>query len=286
MEFDPFLYVALAAGWGIGRLVPVRGPWVARATLATVMVLLAFLGASLRAVSLLALAGMIPLSLGYVALVVALTAGAYLLLEPRIREPPRPVEPGAPPTFPTSLVLLAALLAGFGLGGLVRLPAQEGISLSLYALLGLVGLTIEIRREQLKRAWVPIAAAFAGALGAAVLLTVWTRTALGVSLAVSLSFGWYSLAGPLVSARAGAALGLFAFLTNFLRELLTMVLAPRLGRRLGGAGLTALGGATAMDTTLPFVTRYGSKDSASLALASGLTLTVAAGLLLPVVLAL
>jgi Lysine exporter LysO len=285
VEFDPLLYVSLAAGWGIGRLVPVRGPWVPRATLATVMVLLAFLGASLRGVGLLALAGVIPLSLVYVALLLGLTAGVFLLLELRRTEPSPTPPPLAPPAFPTSLVLLAALLGGFGLGGIVSLPAHEGITLTLYVLLGLVGLTIEFRRDQLRRAWAPISAAFVGAVLAALVVTAWARTALGVSLAVGLSFGWYSLAGPLVSSRAGAALGLLAFLTNFLREILTMVLAPRLGSRLGGAGLAALGGATAMDTTLPFVTRYGSEESASLALASGLTLTVAAGLLLPLVLA-
>jgi uncharacterized membrane protein YbjE (DUF340 family) len=41
-----------------------------------------------------------------------------------------------------------------------------------------------------------------------------------------------------------------------------------------------------MDTTLFFVTRYGESEAASLSLATGLVLTVAASLLLPVLLAL
>jgi uncharacterized membrane protein YbjE (DUF340 family) len=57
------------------------------------------------------------------------------------------------------------------------------------------------------------------------------------------------------------------------------------GLPLGGEGLSALGGATAMDTTLYFVTRYGDRNAGSLALASGLILTVAASLVLPFVLA-
>jgi uncharacterized membrane protein YbjE (DUF340 family) len=40
-----------------------------------------------------------------------------------------------------------------------------------------------------------------------------------------------------------------------------------------------------MDTTLYFVTRYGDRDAGSLALASGLILTVAASLIVPLVLA-
>jgi len=53
-----------------------------------------------------------------------------------------------------------------------------------------------------------------------------------------------------------------------------------------GEGLTAMGGATAMDTTLWFVVRYGDPDSGGLALTSGLVLSVLASLLLPLVLAL
>src|SRR5208282_2778243 len=111
-------------------------------------------------------------------------------------------------------------------------------------------------------------------------------TAAPVAFATTFAFGWYTLAGPLVGARAGAALGLLAFLTNFLREDLTMLLSPVIGPRMRGEGLAALGGATSMDTTLYFVTRYGDRDAGSLALASGLILTVVASLVVPAVLAL
>jgi uncharacterized membrane protein YbjE (DUF340 family) len=109
---------------------------------------------------------------------------------------------------------------------------------------------------------------------------------LKLALATTLGFGWYTLTGPIVATRLGATAGLLAFLTNFLREDLTMLLSPSLGPRLGPEALTAWGGATSMDTTLYFVTRYGDPDSGSLALASGLVLTLAASLLVPAVLAL
>jgi uncharacterized membrane protein YbjE (DUF340 family) len=285
VEFDPFLYVALAAGWLAGRLVPLPDPWVRRATFATVIVLIGFLGATLHGVGLPALGREVPGALAFVALVLGLTAAAYWLLS-RGRLPGRTTgAPVAPRTWSTSVALLAALGAGFALGGLVTIPAEAGLTLTLYVLLLLVGLSIRFERTGLARAWVPIASAAVGALGASVVYFAVTRLALGASLAVGLAFGWYSLAGPLVSARDGPAIGLLAFLVNFLREILTMLLAPRLGPRLGGPGLAALGGATAMDTTLPFVLRYGSEESASLALTSGLVLTVAAGLLLPGLLA-
>jgi uncharacterized membrane protein YbjE (DUF340 family) len=134
--------------------------------------------------------------------------------------------------------------------------------------------------------WVPLTAAVVGALVAGTLFALVSGTSLPVALGTTLAFGFYTLAGPLVLARAGALLGLLAFLTNFLRENLTMVLSPVVGRRLRGEGLAALGGATSMDTTLFFVTRYGDRDAGSLALANGLVLTVAASLVVPLVLAL
>jgi uncharacterized membrane protein YbjE (DUF340 family) len=64
-----------------------------------------------------------------------------------------------------------------------------------------------------------------------------------------------------------------------------MLLSPLLGRRLRGEGLASLGGATSMDTTLYFVVGYGDADAGSLALASGLVLTLLASLVLPAILA-
>jgi len=148
-----------------------------------------------------------------------------------------------------------------------------------------VAFDLPLRWASVRSVWVPLTAAGIGALLAGTLFALVSGVALPVSLATSFGFGFYSLTGPLVLARAGALLGLLAFLTNFLRENLTMVLSPVVGRRLRGEGLTALGGATAMDTTLYFVTRYGDRNAGSLALASGLILTVAASLVLPFVLA-
>ncbi len=201
-------------------------------------------------------------------------------------ERPPPAPPIAERDLPLSLVLLAALLAGFGVGRVVAVPAEAAIPWVLYVLLALVGFGIPLRLSALRSVWMPLTAAVTGALAAAVVFVVLDRLALPVALATTLGFGFYSLAGPLVVARAGALLGLLAFLTNFLHENLTMLLSPYLGRYLRGGGLTAIGGATSMDTTLYFITQYGDAEAGSLALASGLILTIAASLLLPAVLTL
>jgi uncharacterized membrane protein YbjE (DUF340 family) len=287
VAFDPFLYVAFAIGFLAGRATTSRPTWVPRATLVTVVALVALLGASLAVVPWLTLLSTVPVAVAFAAVILALTVAVSLTID-RWRPSPPPTLPtrGGDERLPLSFVLLGALLVGLGVGHAVSFPAAAAIPWVLYVLLAFVGFDITLHVAGLGQVWVPLVAAAVGALFAAWLFALVFGLSAPVALATSLAFGFYSLAGPLVVARAGAALGLLAFLTNFLREDLTMLLAPWLGRRLRGNGLAAMGGATAMDTTLYFVTRYGDSDAGSLALATGLVLTVAATLILPAVLAL
>lgn len=286
MAFDPFLYVAFVLGLVTGRLVHRRSRWVPRALILTVIVLVGLLGASLNDVAIGSLVVTIPVALAFALLLLGLTAVASLLLA-RVRPTSAPPAPGAQTRdrFPLSLLLIAAVIGGFGIGHLVSVSTAPTIEWALYVLLALVAFDLPLHWAGLRSVWVPLTAAAVGALVAGMVFAFVAGTALPVAMATSLAFGWYTLAGPLVLARAGALLGLLAFLTNFLRENLTMVLSPVVGGRLRGEGLAALGGATAMDTTLYFVTRYGDRDAGSLALASGLILTVSASLIVPLVLA-
>lgn len=287
MAFDPFLYIAFAFGFLTGRAVRARPRWLPGATLLTVVALVGLLGASLDSVPWISLVTEVPVGVGFAFLILGLTAGVYLGLA-RLRI--GTASPVPPPVrderFPVSLILLASLLVGLAVGRVVPLPSSALIPWVLYLLLALVGFGIPLKLAGLRDVWIPLTAAVVGALAAAAIFAGVARVALPAALATSLAFGFYSLAGPLVAARAGAVLGLLAFLTNFLREDLTMVLSPYLGRRLRGAGLAALGGATSMDTTLFFVTRYGDAEAGSLALANGLILTVVASLVLPALLSL
>ncbi|MGA8710841.1 MAG: LysO family transporter [Thermoplasmata archaeon] len=287
MAFDPFLYVAFGIGLVAGRVLRWRSPWVTRATILTVVVLVGLLGASLNVVALGSLALIVPVALGFAFLVLGLTAGLALLIARFRPEKPVPAESGTgKERFPLSVVLVGAVLVGFGVGRVVSVPTGTGITWALYALLALVAFDLPLQWTSVRAVWVPLTAAIVGALAAGALFALVSGIALPVTLGTGLGFGFYTLTGPLVLARAGALLGLLAFLTNFFRENLTMVFSPLVGRRLRGEGLTALGGATSMDTTLFFVTRYGDRDAGSLALASGLVLTVLASLIVPLVLAL
>lgn len=281
MGFDVFLYLALGLGIAVGLLLRPRTHWVLRATQATIVVLLFFLGASLSGLPANEFASSIALAFGFVGLVLGFTIAVAALL-PRPRPPTRATPPtDAPGRVPFSILLVAGLIAGYLVGLAVAVPASTGLEYSLYVLLFLVGLALKFVWHSLRRLWAPLTAAVAGAALAGAAYAMATGTSWGGAFAISFGFGWYSLDGPLVTASLGAALGLVAFLTNFLRENLTMLLAAPIGRRYGAESLTAAGGATSMDTTLFFIVRYGDPDAASMALASGLVLTVAASLVVP-----
>lgn len=280
MYFDPFLYLALALGFVLGRRFHRPNVWTPRATTATVLVLILLLGALLGITPLPAVATVIPMAVGFALLTILLTVAVVLLLPRKPGDPHRaPVPPASP--VPMGAIYLAALLVGFIAGHAGWVPPPSWLTYALYLLVGLVGFELQLRLSPLRTIWVPLLASLLGGFGSALAFLFVVGIPARTALATSAAFGWYSLAGPVVTLQVGATAGLLAFLTNFLRENLTMILAPSLGKRLRGEGLTALGGATAMDTTLYFVVRYGDPEAGSLALASGLVLTIAASVLVP-----
>ena len=179
--------------------------------------------------------------------------------------------------------LLGALLIGYTIGRASGWSYSPGIQYALYVMLALVAFDLNWSREGLRRLWVPLTAAVGGVVAAAAVFSAVGLLPSRIAFATGLGFGWYTLTGALVAANAGASFGFLAFLTNFLRENLTMVTSP-CGQVLGGEGMTAVGGATSMDTTLYFITRFADRDAGSLALSSGLILTIAASVLVPLAL--
>ena len=93
-------------------------------------------------------------------------------------------------------------------------------------------------------------------------------------LAVGSGFGYYSLSSVIITQIRGPSLGVIALLANITREIITLLLAPILARYLGKLAPIAAGGATAMDTTLPVITRFSGKEYAVIAVFSGIVLTL------------
>jgi uncharacterized membrane protein YbjE (DUF340 family) len=95
------------------------------------------------------------------------------------------------------------------------------------------------------------------------------------SMAVCAGYGWYTLAGPLIAQVFGTTWGALGLAVNFMRELFTIATVS-LAVKVDKYAPVALGGATAMDTTLPVIVRYCGNDMLITAFSSGFILTATA----------
>jgi len=216
VPIDPFLYIALALGVVGGRLLSLPGRWLNALTIATVLVLIGLLGISLGATPLDRVLSVIPVALAATGVVLGVTIGVAWLLRPR--KDPAPAADAPPSSRPwIGLIFLADVVLGFAIGHIVALSVGEALRFSLYALLVLVGWGLVISASRLRRLWVPLASAIVGAVAGGVFLGL-VFTTYPIAFAATFGFGFYTLSGALVDARAGATLGFLAFLTNFLRE--------------------------------------------------------------------
>ena len=108
-----------------------------------------------------------------------------------------------------------------------------------------------------------------GALAASTFLEI----GISETLAISAGFGWYSMSAILLKNLANSEIGTIACLANLFREILAIIFIPLIVKIFGRFPAMAPGGATSMDTTLPFVSRYAGKEIALIGFISGLTLT-------------
>lgn len=193
----------------------------------------------------------------------------------------------------TATALVAILGLGLAAGAALEHHAHTLTpwrDVPLLGLLAFIGADLGRRRaavaRELRRAGpllllgpVAIAATLAGTL----LALPWLPHSPNAIVAGGLGFGFYSVSGPMITSLDGPAAGGVVFLANLFRELSAMVLVPLMARAgLSAPTAAAWGGATAMDSTLPFLTRsYGSTGAAS-GLALGILLSIAVPAIIPI----
>lgn len=122
-----------------------------------------------------------------------------------------------------------------------------------------------------------MAGTFAGASAASVFLPMDVLE----SLTVGAGFGWYSLA-PILIAEKSAELSAISFMHNVLRELFGILTIPLIAKYIGYIETTALPGAAAMDVCLPVVEKSTDAEIAVYSFISGLVLSTAVPLIVPV----
>lgn len=115
-----------------------------------------------------------------------------------------------------------------------------------------------------------------GALGIGLLLGY----PINESGAIGAGFGWYTLSSIII-APYSSELSVLAFLTNVIREVFAIALIPVIAKRIGFMEAIAPAGATAMDTTLPIISRNTNGETAILSFSTGLILSTLVPILVP-----
>jgi uncharacterized membrane protein YbjE (DUF340 family) len=89
-------------------------------------------------------------------------------------------------------------------------------------------------------------------------------------MAVGSGFGYYSLSSILITEYKGSELGALGLLANINRELMALLLVPWFASFFGKLAPISVGGATTMDTTLPIISKYTSKEFIIVAIYHGI----------------
>lgn len=191
-------------------------------------------------------------------------------------------------------ILVATSVIGGIVGGYYILPPsvfsylQPITTYALALLLLAIGIDLGMKKETLKETpfsfpvlTIPFLIAV-GSIGGAVIAGRFFGMPLNEAAAVGAGFGWYSLSGILLTELYSVDLGLLAFLSNLIRELIAMFICPFVVKYMGKVASIAPGGATTMDVTLPIIKESAGEEVIILAFISGAVLTALVPLLVPV----
>lgn len=96
---------------------------------------------------------------------------------------------------------------------------------------------------------------------------------------------WYSLSAIMITPYS-KELSVLAFLTNVCREVFAIVLIPLVAKYIGSEEAIAPSGATAMDTTLPIISKATDARTAIIAFITGFILTLSVPILVTLLLSL
>lgn len=156
-------------------------------------------------------------------------------------------------------------------------------NISLYALCALmmcIGITIgsdpkmlrSLRSLNPKLFLLPLMTIIGTLLGTALIGILFSKHSVTECMAVGSGFGYYSLSSVLIGEKKGADLATIALLSNIVREIMALMLAPILYKHFGPFAPISAGGATTLDTTLPSITKVIGSDYSVLCIFHGLVL--------------
>lgn len=171
-----------------------------------------------------------------------------------------------------SLIVVGLFILGITCGFFGLLPQTLLTNnYSIYALCGLmmcVGMTLGHDKEIIKKfksldpkmAALPLMTITGTLAGCALISLFISNRSLTDCMAVGSGFGYYSLSSVFITQYKGAEMGTIALLSNIIREISALMLAPLFVRYFGKLAPIAAGGATSLDTTLPAVAKFSGQD--------------------------
>ena len=177
------------------------------------------------------------------------------------------------------LIAIGMVVIGMGLYWILPkdLSGEMLSGILLYILIFLIGVdlsTIKIQSLTVNHFKVPVLSIFALFISAYLGSLLMTQSFVELVVMGS-GFGWFSLSGPLVAKMLGAEQGTFALITDLIREFYAIALLYLLGRHYPNP-IIGVCGATAMDSTLPFIKNNCSPLDVQVAIFSGFILTILA----------
>lgn len=301
--------IALGAGIGAKALRGIRMVWLSRLQMAVLFMIILSLGIQLGAneevaesVGIIGLAALISALLAMAgSLLFGYLLRRFLLKLDRFGsaggESGTEADSGGSADTRLTWVILAAVIVGAFLGRAVLPEAvtrrcAPAVSLGLDVMLFLVGLDLGVQGESIRsmirdagaRPLLLPLAVVAGSLSFGALTALVLPFSPRETAAVAAGMGWYSLA-PSILAPYSLKLSAIAFLSNIIRELLSILLVPFVARRIGYLESVAIAGATAMDTLLPVILKAADRRITVYAFTSGLVCSLLVPVLVPLMIA-
>ncbi|AWY21700.1 lysine exporter LysO family protein [Moraxella bovis] len=154
-------------------------------------------------------------------------------------------------------------------------PPEKTTTVLLMLLLFLVGISLKgsgvsLKQALLNKRGLQISSIFVGVtlLSGVLFALLFDDVSVAQGLALSSSFGWYSLSGTIMTDAYGAVWGSVALLNDLGREVLALIFIPWVMRHSSSAAI-GLGGVTSLDFTLPTLTQAGGASIIPLVISFG-----------------
>lgn len=188
-------------------------------------------------------------------------------------------------------VILGTALGYFFLPETISSSIGIIIDIGLMVLLFFVGIDIGKQKDTLERIkkmgfkvlLVP-AAVIVGSVVGGMVAGLLLKIPINEGGAVGSGQGWYTLSSTILLANNYVELSALAFLSNVFREVLGLVSIPLIAKYIGKLETIAVSGATAMDTSLPVISRSTDPETTIIAFVTGVICTASVPIVLPIIL--